>query len=232
MIRAHLGLPALLLIALATGCPAKYPKCSQDKDCHAKEYCVHEQCQQCRGNSDCPSGQKCNAGRCEAPEPVSMACTDDSQCPAGQSCIGGACAACTSDSQCGAGGKCNAGRCARASSDSGNDGSTQGNGCTLETVYFDFNESALTTEATGAIDRDADCLKKGTKPATLTGRTDTRGTEEYNLALSDKRAQSVKDRLTRMGVSAALKTVARGEMDASGTDEAGWAKDRRVDVTW
>jgi peptidoglycan-associated lipoprotein len=105
--------------------------------------------------------------------------------------------------------------------------------CQLETIFFDFNEYVLTTEATGAIDKDAECIKKGNgKSVTLTGKTDDRGTEEYNLALSDKRAQSVKDRLTRMGVSSPLKIVARGEMDATGKDEAGWAKDRRVDVSW
>jgi peptidoglycan-associated lipoprotein len=222
----------LLLLAAATGCPPQYPKCSQDKDCHEKEYCVNGQCQQCRGDGDCGGGQKCNGGRCQAPPAQSSACSDDSQCPAGQSCIAGQCKPCTADAQCGEGGKCSAGRCQRAGE--GGDGSGGWVGpCALETIYFDFNEFVLTTEATGAIDKDAECIKKGGgKTVTLTGRTDDRGTEEYNLALSDKRAQSVKDRLGRMGVSSALKTVARGEMDATGKDEAGWAKDRRVDVSW
>ena len=104
--------------------------------------------------------------------------------------------------------------------------------CTLEPVYFDFNESVLTTEATAAIDRDADCIKKTNHGVTLTGRTDPRGTEEYNLALSDKRAQAVKGRMSQLGVTGDMKINARGEMDATGKDEAGWAKDRRVDVAW
>jgi peptidoglycan-associated lipoprotein len=225
---SHLWLAAVVCLAFATGCPPKYPNCSGDKDCHAKEYCVNGQCQQCRSDGDCPGG-KCAAGRCEKAAPVSTACSDDKQCPAGQSCIDGACKPCTSDEQCGEGGKCNAGRC------------TRGNGalppppnakCTLEPVYFDFNESVLTTEATSAIDRDADCVKKTNHGATLTGRTDPRGTEEYNLALSDKRAQSVKSRMSQLGVRNDMKINARGEMDATGTDEAGWAKDRRVDVQW
>jgi len=230
MNRGHLLLPVAALLLLATGCPPKYPKCEQDKDCHEKEYCVNGQCQQCRGDGDCGGG-KCNGGRCEAAPPQSMACSDDSQCPAGQSCIGGQCKPCTADTQCGEGGKCSAGRCQRGGGDNGGGGTATGP-CKLVPVMFDFNEYALTTEATGAIDTDAECLKKSKQPVTLTGHTDQRGTEEYNLALSDKRAQSVKDRLTRMGVSAALKTVARGEMDASGHDEAGWAQDRRVDVSW
>jgi peptidoglycan-associated lipoprotein len=223
---------ALLMLAFATGCPPTYPKCNQDKDCHEKEYCVNGQCQQCRGDGDCGGGQKCNAGRCQAAEPQSSACSDDAQCPSGQSCIAGQCKPCTADAQCGEGGKCNAGRCKRAAA--GDEGGGGGVGpCQLETIFFDFNEYVLTTEATGAIDKDAECIKKGGgKTVTLTGRTDDRGTEEYNLALSDKRAQSVKDRLGRMGVSSPLKIVARGEMDATGKDEAGWAKDRRVDVSW
>ena len=103
---------------------------------------------------------------------------------------------------------------------------------TLEPVYFDFNESVLTTEATAAIDRDAECIKKTNHGVTLTGRTDPRGTEEYNLALSDKRAQQVKGRMGQLGVTTDMKINARGEMDATGKDEAGWAKDRRVDVAW
>lgn len=227
MRRFALPLPALALLALAAGCPPKYPKCDGDKDCHAGEFCVNGQCQQCRSDGDCAGG-KCNAGRCEKAAPASRACSDDSQCPAGQSCIAGQCKPCTSDAQCGEGGKCNAGRCDRA----GALPPPPPSSCAREPVYFDFNEYALTTEATAAIDRDADCIKKSNRGATLTGRTDPRGTEEYNLALSDKRAQSVKDRLARLGVTGNLKTVARGEMDATGKDEAGWAHDRRVDVGW
>ena len=229
MRRPCLWLPALVCLLAATGCPPKYPNCSNDKDCHEKEYCVNGHCQQCRSDGDCGGG-KCNAGRCEQPSaPQSMACSDDTQCPAGQSCIGGQCKPCKSDDQCGEGGKCNAGRCQRAAAGGGGGGNPS---CNLEPVYFDFNEYALTTEGTGAIDRDADCVKKSSRGVTLTGRTDTRGTEEYNLALSDKRAQSVKDRLGRLGVTGSIKTVARGELDATGKDEAGWAKDRRVDLSW
>jgi peptidoglycan-associated lipoprotein len=228
MMRRSLNVCALLVaVAALAGCPPTYPKCDNDKDCHAGEFCVNGTCQQCRNDKDCPAGQSCNKGRCEAPPATS--CTDDSQCPAGQSCIDGTCKACVSDDQCGPGGKCNQGRCQRAATPTT---SNEGAGaCSLEAVYFDFNESVLSTDATSAIDRDAECAKKnGTRSLTLTGHTDPRGTEEYNLALSDHRAQSVKDRMQRVGVTASMKTVARGKMDASGTDEQSWAKDRRVDV--
>jgi len=230
---SHLWLAAVVCLAFATGCPPKYPNCSGDKDCHAKEYCVNGNCQQCRDDKDCGEGQACNKGRCEQ---KTTACSDDSACPSGQSCIAGVCKPCASDNECGEGGKCNAGRCQRKAANAGNEGSlTAGKNCNLEPVYFDFNESVLSTEATAAIDRNADCVKQsgGTRAILLTGRTDPRGTEEYNLALSDHRAQSVKDRMSRMGVDGGrLRTVARGELDATGTEESGWAKDRRVDVNW
>ena len=57
---------AIAVAFLATGCPADYPSCETDKDCHAKEYCVANKCQQCRDSNDCPAGQSCKAGKCEA----------------------------------------------------------------------------------------------------------------------------------------------------------------------
>src|SRR6202011_1143904 len=123
---------------------------------------------------------------------------------------------------CGDGGKCDAGRCQRAVAAKPQPAAAAK--CALAPIYFDFNESVLSTDATEAIDKDADCLKQGGAAVTLTGRLDPRGAEEYNLALSDKRAQSVRDRLSKLGVSNQVKTVARGEMDAAGTEETGWAK--------
>jgi peptidoglycan-associated lipoprotein len=216
---------------MVAGCGPSYPKCDKDSQCKEHEYCVNGMCQQCRNDNDCPKGQACNKGRCETP--TAKVCTSDSQCPADQSCIDGSCKPCASDDQCGVGGKCNKGRCTRASVPIGETENAPGP-CQLDPVYFDFNESVLSTEATAAIDRNADCLKKaGSKAFTMVGRSDPRGTEEYNLALSDKRARSVQDRLARLGVEGARgKVVAKGELDAVGTDEAGWAKDRRVDFQW
>lgn len=226
------GLVGLFGAALLGACRPTYPKCNNDKDCKEHEVCVNGLCQQCRTDENCPSGQKCNKGRCEAPSrATATGCTDDSQCPADQSCIDGQCRPCESDDQCGEGGKCHRGRCERAelqSTTPPTDGA-----CKLEPVYFDFNESVLSTEATSAIERDAECLKKAPgHSVTLIGHTDPRGTEEYNLALSDKRAQSVRDRMQRIGANSPLKLVPKGELESTGTDENGWAKDRRVDVQW
>jgi len=220
-------LVTLVTLALgAAACHPTYPKCNNDKDCRTGEFCVNGQCQQCRSDGDC-NGGVCHQGRCEAKQSRS-ACTMDTDCPEGQSCIDGACRPCRADDECGVGGKCNAGRCSRASSMTESNG---GGSCSFEPIYFDFNENALSTEATAAIDHDADCLKKNPGPVTLTGRSDPRGTEEYNLALSDRRAQAVRDRLQRTGAASSVRLVPKGELEATGTDESGWAKDRRVDFT-
>jgi peptidoglycan-associated lipoprotein len=65
----------------------------------------------------------------------------------------------------------------------------------------------------------------------LVGHADPRGEEEYNMVLGGKRADNVKHFLTGVGLpDAQAMTTSRGEMDATGTDESSWAKDRRVDV--
>jgi peptidoglycan-associated lipoprotein len=220
---------ALVMLCLGVAaCHPVYPACGNDKDCRTGEFCINGKCQQCKGDSDC-NGGTCVQGRCDAKVQKNI-CSDDSQCPAGQSCIDGSCKACSSNDECGVGGKCNAGKCDRAAPTGQNgDGSNNG-GCTFEPIYFDFNENVLSTEATTAIDHDADCLKKSPGAVTLTGHSDSRGTEEYNLALSDRRAQAVRDRLQRTGAPAtSVRLVPKGELEASGTDESGWAKDRRVD---
>ena len=106
--------------------------------------------------------------------------------------------------------------------------------CPLESVYFEFDQSSLGAEASSILNKNAECLKKApTRAVNLVGRADPRGTTEYNLALSDRRAQSVRDYLQRLGIEASrLRPVPRGSLDATGTEAQGWAKDRRVDAEW
>jgi peptidoglycan-associated lipoprotein len=68
----------------------------------------------------------------------------------------------------------------------------------------------------------------------LVGHTDPRGTEEYNLALSEQRARSVKDYLTPLvgAAGSKLHVVPKGMLEATGTDDASWSRDRRVDFQW
>jgi peptidoglycan-associated lipoprotein len=234
--------------ALTAGCKAAYPSCETNKDCRPKEFCVANKCQQCRASNDCPAGNECNAGKCSA---ISGYCSSRSQCPANQECIANHCRACAADKECPGGQHCVAGSCTSKKPCKSENDCAQNedcvNGfcttekppapaptqCALDPVLFDFNESALTTEATATLARDADCLKKIGRAVTLVGHTDPRGTQEYNLALSEKRAQSVRDHLGRLGVDGTkVSVLPRGSLDAKGTDEPSWAQDRRVDFSW
>jgi peptidoglycan-associated lipoprotein len=100
---------------------------------------------------------------------------------------------------------------------------------------FDYDKEELHPDDRAVLDQLATCLMTGAlkgKAVALTGRADPRGTEEYNLGLGSRRAASVSTYLVRLGVGEPqLGVTTRGSLDASGTDESGWAKDRRVDIT-
>lgn len=99
---------------------------------------------------------------------------------------------------------------------------------------FDYNKDELTPEDRVILDQLAVCLTKGPlkdKAISLVGRADPRGTEEYNLGLGSRRSSSVGSYLERLGVhQVQLFLTTRGALDATGTDEASWQQDRRVDV--
>ena len=99
---------------------------------------------------------------------------------------------------------------------------------------FDYDKDELTTEDRAVLDQLAACLISGPakgKAVSLIGRADPRGTEEYNLGLGSRRAASVSQYLGRLGVGEPQMSVStRGALEATGTDEAGWKNDRRVDV--
>jgi peptidoglycan-associated lipoprotein len=99
---------------------------------------------------------------------------------------------------------------------------------------FDYDQDELTADDRAVLDQIAQCLTNGAlkgKAVSLIGRADPRGTEEYNLGLGSRRASSVSGYLKRLGVGdPQLAVTTRGALDATGTDEAGWKTDRRVDI--
>jgi peptidoglycan-associated lipoprotein len=100
---------------------------------------------------------------------------------------------------------------------------------------FDFDSSNLSSAEKEILDQVAKCLTSGPlkgKNVRLTGRADPRGEQEYNMDLGENRATSVRKYLAGLGVADTRMAISsRGALDATGTDEAGWLKDRRVDVT-
>ncbi len=229
-------------LAVLTGCPPTYPKCSNDEPCKDKgEVCVNGQCQECATDQNCKDGFVCQANKC-VPKPE---CSETQKCPAGNKCESGKCVSgCTDDSQCGEGQTCQSGQCARAPGTCATNTDCPGGQecqegkcaeaktCDLQPVRFGFNEATLPSDARDALAATAECLKKGSAKTTLEGHADERGTEEYNLNLSNKRAAAVKKYLVDLGVPAGrLDTVGYGENRPaeSGHDEAAWAANRRVE---
>lgn len=101
----------------------------------------------------------------------------------------------------------------------------------LDTVYFEFDSSALTSQAMENLKAMASALKalNGTK-LLIEGHADERGSNEYNLALAQKRADAIKEFLMSEGVSeAAVQTASYGEERpaAEGHSEDAYAKNRR-----
>jgi peptidoglycan-associated lipoprotein len=101
-------------------------------------------------------------------------------------------------------------------------------------AHFDFDSSRVRPDATVGLNALATCFESGPLKGHsmhLIGHTDPRGETEYNLGLGQRRAGSVLGYLADHGLpKEKAAAYSRGELDATGTDDSGWARDRRVDV--
>lgn len=103
----------------------------------------------------------------------------------------------------------------------------------LQTVYFDYNSFALRDDTRRLLQANANQLKN--TPGVMIqieGHCDERGTQEYNLALGEKRALAVREYLVSLGVAPSrIITISYGEeMPAvQGSNEAAWSKNRRAE---
>lgn len=107
-------------------------------------------------------------------------------------------------------------------------------GLTDHEAHFAYNSAKLRPEDKVVMKKLADCFTTGKlkgRTMRLVGHADPRGEDEYNIVLGGRRADNVAAALKAEGLPASqAETTSRGEMDATGTDEASWAKDRRVDI--
>jgi peptidoglycan-associated lipoprotein len=101
-------------------------------------------------------------------------------------------------------------------------------------AYFAFDSSRVTSFDHGPLDAVAVCFDRGPLAGhamRLVGHADPRGPSDYNMSLGQERADSVAGYLAGRGLKrGAVSSTSRGAMDATGSDETGWAHDRRVDV--
>ena len=222
----------VLAMALV-GCPSK-PKdgeCKSSQDCEAQDgygkICVEGRCQECGQDTDCKAGFVCRSNKC-TPRPE---CSKDTDCGGGKTCQAGKCqvlakAECEADGDCGEGKTCMGGKCVVK------EAAVPSTDCaTLNDVLFGFDEFTLSSDARATLEHHAGCFKS-TKPSrvVIAGNADERGTAEYNLHLSQKRADAAKKYLENLGVAGKeLKTVSYGKERplCSEHDEGCWQKNRR-----
>lgn len=102
----------------------------------------------------------------------------------------------------------------------------------LSTVYFDFDSFSLTAATREALRQAAQELASQPEVRVqIEGHCDERGSNEYNLALGEKRARAVEEYLISQGVAASqLSTISYGEERPAvmGSDEESWAQNRRA----
>ena len=106
----------------------------------------------------------------------------------------------------------------------------------LRTIYFDFDRYSIRSDARTVLRTNANAIQANKKwgSVTIAGNTDERGSEEYNLALGERRANAVKQYLTDLGVSKKrIQVVSFGETKPAvmGHDESAWRYNRRANFT-
>ena len=103
-------------------------------------------------------------------------------------------------------------------------------------VYFDYDSNAVKDEYRGLVQAHSRYLgDKRDSRIRIEGNCDERGSREYNLALGQRRAESVKKVMTVLGVGdGRIETISYGEEKpvAMGHDEQSWAQNRRADIKY
>jgi peptidoglycan-associated lipoprotein len=102
-------------------------------------------------------------------------------------------------------------------------------------VYFEYDSDQLTSEAQDRLRTKVAILRANpTLQLQVEGHADERGSTEYNLALGQRRAETVRDFMTSYGVDGSrIMTISFGEERpiVEGSDEAAWAKNRRAEFS-
>ena len=189
--------------------------CTQTLDCYGGTVCVAGACAACNDSLQCSPGTcDMGTGRCLSPGdlPAGNACQTDDQCPSMDEI-------------------CDNGNCVFS-------GVSEGGGpnpCPeTETLYFGFDSPNLEPADQEKLKALSECMKtNATRQVILEAHADSRGTEEYNIMLTDKRGNNVKEFLQQLGVDPTrMNVVSKGDLEASGSDDASMQKDRRVQFVW
>ena len=103
-------------------------------------------------------------------------------------------------------------------------------------IFFQFDRSEINDEGIQILDQKVDALQRNAAVRIrVEGNADDSGSDEYNMALSQRRAAIVHRYLTERGIDASrVQIVSYGEEKpkAPGHDEASWAENRRADIRY
>jgi peptidoglycan-associated lipoprotein len=238
------------LALLFSGCSKSYPDCDDDSTCRSRqEVCVDGRCRQCKVDAHCEkvdacmtcqgnecvrspgcckSDLDCPAGKCwksagDVTGRCGGVCQDDSHCPSGQRCANGGCVPadeCSASRPCPSGQKCIGGRCEAA--------------CEAAPILFDYAESAVRLDMESVVRANANCIKESALNVGIEGHCDERGSDEYNLALGERRANAVSKQYKALGVPAAQmrKNLSYGEEKpvCEEENEGCWQRNRRAET--
>ncbi len=115
-------------------------------------------------------------------------------------------------------------------------GNAAGPANAAKVIYFDYDSYAIKAEFQSALDTHAKFLNANkTRKIAIEGHTDDRGGREYNLALGQKRSESVRRALGLLGVAESqIEAVSFGKEKPAklGSDEASWALNRRAEIAY
>ncbi len=103
-------------------------------------------------------------------------------------------------------------------------------------IYFDYDSAKVSDDSLATLEAHGNFIaSKGNVSVRLEGHADERGSREYNIALGDRRAQSVRRILLFQGASSdQLDTISYGEEQPAvlGHDDSAWSKNRRVELVY
>ena len=246
---------ALLLgfgLTCLSACGPAYPACNDDAQCQSRnQVCVDRVCRDCRDDSQCNGLDPCMTCQANACEREPACCKSDLDCPGGKcwrerGAVTGQCGGqCQSDEHCPDGQRCLSGTCTpeQAGRCKGSEDCAEGQQCIggrcvdgecrFEPVLFDFDAVTVRMDQTDILERNAACMLQHQGKFILEGHCDDRGSEEYNLALSTRRAQAVRRAYEKLGVKASvMMSVGFGEEKPGclESNDACWQANRRVET--
>ena len=106
--------------------------------------------------------------------------------------------------------------------------------CNLPEAHFDFDSASVSPSARNMLDKLATCFVSGPangKGMRIVGHADERGETAYNFGLGQRRAGAIAGYLTKAGLDEdRITSSSRGELEATGHDRTGWARDRKVEI--